>query len=174
MTLKLVGLALLPIVLAGGAVINTSLMIVDVHDGDRRLVVPVPLVLAQIALVFAPDDVKRITVPAELVRVLPAAERLITQLRGLQDTELVSVTAQDEKISISKQGHFLLVDVREHRAEQVRVKLPLAGVAAMLESYDSEGGFFRTSKLISALRSAPSGRFVHVIDGDDEISIRFW
>ena len=53
MVTKLAALALLPTVLVGGVVMNTSVLIVDVKDDDVHITVPVPLALAQVVLAFA-------------------------------------------------------------------------------------------------------------------------
>ena len=66
MITKLAALTLLPMLLVGGAVMNASVLVVDVQEaGGTHIVVPVPLALAQLALAFAPAEIKRVDMAAE-------------------------------------------------------------------------------------------------------------
>ena len=62
MLTKLAALTLAPVLLVGGVVANSSIMIVEVDTDDVRIVVPVPLSLAQVAVAFAPDEAKYIDI----------------------------------------------------------------------------------------------------------------
>ena len=44
--MKLLALTLIPVALVGGVVANSSVLLVDVNDGDTHIFVPVPLSLA--------------------------------------------------------------------------------------------------------------------------------
>lgn len=171
---KLAAAILLPTFLVGGAVMNASVMLVDVHDSDgTHIVVPVPLSLAQAALTFAPDDVKRIEAP-EVAEYLPYAEGILEELRKAPDGLLIEVEERDEHVRIAKEGDVLRVHVTEGDDSNVDLSLPLSSMQAMLRSYDAERRSFRASDLVSALKSAPDGQLVHVLDGGDEVKIRMW
>lgn len=171
---RIAAAVMLPVFLVGGAVMNASVMLVDVHDADgTHIVVPVPLTLAQAALTFAPDEAKRIQAP-ELAEYLPHAGRILEELRKAPDGLLVEVEERDEHVRIAKEGDVLRIRVTEGNRTDVDLKLPLRSVQAMLGAYDEERRSFRASDLISALKSAPDGELVHVLDGGDEVQIRMW
>lgn len=173
MLVKVAALTLLPVVLVGGAVLNSSIMLVTVHNDDVRLSIPVPLALAQIAVAFAPDEVKRIEVP-ELAQYIPYLEDIVAALQEAPDAVFVEVEDGNDHVRVYKEGDLLKVTVRESTDKQVTVQIPFVSMMAVVHAYDMEGKFFRTSRLVGALRAAPSGDLVHVIDGDDEVRIRMW
>ena len=55
--------------------------------------------------------------------------------------------------------------------ETVRVRVPLAVVAAIVESYDGES--FGFAQAASALRASP-GELVHVTDAENQVNISIW
>lgn len=169
---KVAAAILLPVFLVGGAVMNAGVMVVDVHDSDgTRIVVPVPVALAQAALIFAPDEARNIEAP-EADEYLPYAQRFVEELREAPDGVYVEVDEDDEHVRVSKEGDVLRVRVISGSDESVDVNLPLSSARAMLESYDADTRTFRASGLVSALTAAPSGKLVHVLDGGDEVEIR--
>lgn len=171
--IKLAALTMLPMLMVGGVVMNSSILLVDVHTDDVRIVVPVPLSLAQVVLAFAPDEAKYVRVP-EIAGYLPYLDRIVEELRAAPDTLLVEVLDGGDHVKIFKRGDVLRVEVDERRDKMVRVSVPLAAVAAMVDAYDTDTQTIRTSRLIGALKAAPSGELVHVIDGDEEVRIRMW
>lgn len=158
-----------------GAAMNTSVLTVDVETAEApRMVIPVPVPLAQAALVFAPDEAKRIEAP-ELARYLPHVKRALGALREAPDARLVEVRDAGEHVEISKEDDRLRIRVREAgEGARVDVELPLAAAEAALRSYDTGSGTFDTGELISALRSAPRGDLVHVVDGAEEVTVEVW
>jgi hypothetical protein len=44
----------------------------------------------------------------------------------------------------------------------------------MADAFDAETNTLRATRLVGALRAAPSSDLVHVIDGDEEVRIRMW
>ena len=44
----------------------------------------------------------------------------------------------------------------------------------MVDAYDPVTNKLRTTRIVGALRAAPSGDLVHVIDRDEEVRIRMW
>lgn len=173
-TRKLAAVALVPALLLGGAVANTSVLVVDVQTPDSpHLVIPVPLPLARAGLAFAPDEARRVELPG-LAEHLPAARKAVAALRGAPDGVFVELHDRDEHVRITKEDDLLRVRVIDGARTKVDVRLPLAVAEEALRAYDAEGGSFDTSGLAAALGSAPGGELVHVLDGDDEVSIRMW
>lgn len=170
----LAAVVLLPAFLAGGVVMNSSVLLVDVHESDgAHLVVPVPLALAQVALRFAPDEAKYLQA-REVAEYLPHAKRVVQALRASPDGVLVEVRERRNDVEVVKEGEILRVRVTEGEDSNVDLDLPLASVAAMLDAYEAERGVFRTSRLIAALKTVPRGQLVHVLDGGDQVEIRMW
>lgn len=174
MFLKAAALTFLPMVLVGSAVMNSSVMLVNVDNEDVSITVPVPLALAQIGLAFAPAEVKRIDVP-EIAQYWPYVERIIIELREAPDGVFVEVIDDgNEHVKVFKEDDLLKVEVQDGSREHVTVQIPFASMMAVVNAYDTEGEFFRTSRLVGALRAAPSGDLVRVVDGDEEVHIRMW
>jgi hypothetical protein len=174
MTKKIALVALLPLMVAGWTLTQRSLVLVNVQEaGGHRIVVPVPLALAQGALIFAPDEARFLEAP-EMDRYLPHAERVVDALRQAGDAVYVEVTDGDEHVRVSREDDVLRVRVREGSGTEVDAQLSFASARAVLRAYDRETGRFETSKLVSALQSMPRGEVVHVLDGSDQVSIRMW
>ena len=174
MFIKLAALTMLPVALVGGVVANSSIMIVEVDNDDVHIVVPVPLSLVQVAAAFAPDEAKYVEVE-EIGEFLPYLERFVDELRAIpDDAMLVEVIDRNDHVRVFKEDDLLRVQVDEKNGAKVNVRVPLASVAAMVDAYDTETGTLRTTRLIGALRAAPSGDLVHVVDGDEEVHIRMW
>lgn len=160
-----------PFLLMALALGATGIVVVDVQEGGpdgNHIVVPVPLVLAQVALGFAPDEARYVEC-TELADYHEIAEKIVAELREIEDFTMVEVIEGNENVLIRKVGDSLLVDVLDGD-EEVHCRVPLKAVGRMLASYDGEG--FSTRKLIWAVRGAGRGQLVHVIDGDDEVKIR--
>lgn len=174
MLIKAAAITLAPMMLVGGVVMNSSIMLVDVTDDDTRIVVPVPLSLAQIAVAFAPSEAKYVQVPDEVRRIWPYVDRFVEEIRDIPDVMLVEVVDGNDHVQIFKEGDVLKILVDEGGKEHVEVNVPLASLAAMVDAYDADGGYFRTSRLVGALRAAPSGDLVRVVDGNEKVHIRMW
>ncbi len=174
MLTKVAALTLLPVALVGGVVANSSIMIVEVDSEDVHIMVPVPLSLAQMAMVFAPSEAKYVEIP-EGAEYFPYLGRMVEELRNIPDgVMLVEVQDRGDHVQIFKEEDVLRIQVEETGDTQVNVRVPLATIAAMVDAYDTETGTLRTSRVVGALRAAPSGDLVHVIDGDEEVHIRMW
>jgi len=174
MLTKIAALTLLPVALVGGVVANSSVMIVEVDADDVHIIVPVPLSLAQVAVAFAPDDAKYIDID-EAGRYMPYLGRMIEELRNVpENVMLVEVIDGDDHVQLFLEDDNLRVRVEERNDTQINVRIPLASVAAMVNAYDPDTNKLRTSRLVGALRAAPSGDLVHVIDRDEEVRVRMW
>jgi hypothetical protein len=171
---KLAALTLLPVALVGGVVANSSIMIVEVDADDVHIMVPVPLSLAQVAVAFAPDEAKYIDVD-EAGEFVPYLGQFVEALRDIpDDVMLVEVLDGGDHVRVYKEGDTLQVRVIDGQDTRVNVRVPLASVAAMVDAFDADTNTFRASRLVGALRAAPSGDLVHVIDGDEEVHVRMW
>ncbi len=150
----------------------TGVAVVSVQEsgpGGTHITVPVPLVLAQAALTFAPDEAKYVECP-DLAKWQPLAEKVTEALRRCPDFTLVQVEQENgQNILIRKAGNCLVVDVTGD-GQDVHCRVPLAAAQRFLASYDGRG--FPTKAAIWALRGAPRGELVHVNDGNDDVSVR--
>lgn len=173
-TRKLAAVAVVPALLLGGAAMNTSVLVVDVQTADSpHLVLPVPMPLARAGLAFAPNEAKRVEVP-ELAEHLPGARKAVAALRQAPDGVFVEVRDGEEHVRITSEEDVLRVNVIDGSRTTVDLRLPLAAAEEALDAYDVGEGSFDTSELVAALGSGPGGELVHVLDGEDEVSIRLW
>lgn len=173
---KLAAVTVLPMLLVGGVVANSSIMLVQVHEPHEGLniTVPVPLALAQLATVFAPDELKRLELPREAVQYLPYLSRFVDELEQLPDVLLVEVEDRSDHVKIYKREGVLRVEVREDRGATVDVNIPLATVRGIVDAIDVDTRTLHASRVVGALRAAPSGEFVNVVDGEERVRIRMW
>jgi hypothetical protein len=147
-------------------------VIVDVRDGGpegTRVIVPVPIVLAQIAAKFAPQEVRHLREP-KLAEHMPLLRVVARELQHMGDAELVRVEEKDETVSILKSGGNLVIEVAGP-GEQVHVSFPVAALEQILEN--SDGDCLHPAAVLGALREI-SGDLVHVVNGDDEVRISVW
>lgn len=170
-TKLIIGLVVVPVLFLG-TLLTADYAVVDVREGGphgMRVIVPVPLSLARMAMSFAPAELQYVAVP-EIAEYLPHAERIVAELRDVRDGVLVSVEQQSESVLIEKSGNALEIHVDDGDAV-VDVVLPLHAVMDVVRSYDGEG--FDTRDLIRAAGRA-SGNVVHVKDGGDEVNVWVW
>ena len=78
--------------------------------------------------------------------------------------------SRDETVLVTKSGPDLVVSVSTPD-ETVRVRVPLAMLAELVNSYDGES--FGFTEAISALGEA-QGELVYVKDSDNEVNISIW
>ncbi len=170
-TKLIIGLLLAPAIFLA-LLLSADYAIVDVREGGpdgMRIIVPVPLALARLALNFAPAEAKYVQVP-EVADYLPYAERIVEELRHAPDGVLVSVEERDENVRVEKVGDTLAVYVVDG-AEIVDVKVPFDAVLDIVRAYDGEG--FDTRDLLRAVGRA-HGNVVHVRGGDEEVRVWVW
>jgi hypothetical protein len=150
---------------AAGAVAATGVVVVDVREArdGHRIVVPVPLALAQAAAVFVPDRQTRIDLGPEATRYLPIAAQALDALAEAEDAELVRVEEPGKVVSIRKEGDLLRIRVHE-RDEEVNVQVPLALARSVL----SGGGRVSASQAVWALQRARLTRLVDVQGSNGE------
>jgi hypothetical protein len=168
-TLKAILLSVILVPLAFLA--SARYAIVDVHEKGPdgvRLMIPVPLALAQFALYFVPDELTRVQVP-ELDEYLESAQSIVAELAAVENAELVRVTEGQDQITVAKRGKNIEVDAVG--SETVRVRAPIETLEAILQA--CRGEHIEASQILSALRASP-GALVHVNDGSTEVKVRLW
>lgn len=167
-------LALLSAVLT--ACFATGVAIVDVREGGpdgQHIVVPVPLMIAQVALALAPIDAGRLDLAEhggpELRRHLSAAREIVVALAEAPDGELVRVEEAGELVVVEKRGDSLHVEVHDGD-DDVDVTVPLD---AVLEAVPADGRI-DASALVGALRRARLTKLADVRSGEDHVQISIW
>jgi hypothetical protein len=172
--LKLAIVLGVPIALVA-TVASLGVVVVDVREGGpdgSRIVVPVPLVLAQAAVALAPmaapDHAMR--VPEEAVEHMGLAREVVEALAAAPDGEFVRVEERDETVVITKEGQTLKVRVTGKR-ESVSVNVPLHLALSALPGRD---GRIRTAALAGALAGVRFTDIVDVKDGNDHVRVWVW
>jgi hypothetical protein len=168
--LILVTAAAMPVA-AGATVAATGVAWVDVREGGpngTHIVVPVPLLAAEVASAFAPIPDLRSEM-GEAREHLGAARKILDALRDSPDGELVRVEEKDETVVIAKEGDTLRVHV-SGRNEDVTVNVPLESAAQVIRP----DGRIDPAAAIRGLRHARFQTLVEVRDGDDHIKISLW
>lgn len=170
-----VGIALAaPFLLTAIMVGATGLVVVDVKEGGpdgHHFMIPVPLVLAQAALTFAPNEARYVECP-EFAPYQDLTVRILEELESIPDAVLVEVEDGGDSVLIRKEGENILVNVTEGDRQSVECKVPLPTALEIVRAYDGTG--FPTMTAIKGLRKASMGTLVHVQDGSDEIRIRMF
>ena len=113
--LKLAVILGVPIALMA-TVASLGVVVVDVREGGpdgHRIVVPVPLVLAQAAVALAPVAApdKAMRIPEDAAEHMGLAREVVEALAEAPDGEFVRVEERDETVVISKEGRTLKVRV---------------------------------------------------------------
>jgi hypothetical protein len=167
-------LASIPMAL-GAVVAGTGVMVVDVEEADgTRIVVPVPLLLAETAARFAPTQQAEAAVHRQLSRArryLPAAEEVLAAVAESPDFELVRVDDGEEHVRVRKVGDVLQVRVESPR-ETVNVNVPFDLARQALRQ--ARSGRVSAGDLVAALRRARLTRIADVRDGGDHVTITIW
>jgi len=160
-------------------------MVVDVHvvdvsdhddiqvDAPLHIKVPFPLLIANIATGFIPDEA------FEEARVPPEAraqkELVLATVRALlesPDAELVKVRTEGANVDIYKDGDTLRIAVDADDAV-VRCNIPIDGILKALEDWDWET--FDPQMVFDVLRAAESGDLVTVATKDGvRVAIKMW
>jgi hypothetical protein len=172
---KLAVLLGVPIALLA-TVASLGVVVVDVREGGpdgNRIVVPVPLVLAQAALAIAPAVVaheEKMEIPEEALEHMGLAREVIEALAAAPDGELVRVEERNELVVISKEGRSLRVRVTSD-TENVSVNVPLH---LALQALPDERGRLRTVALAGALSSVRFTDLVEVQNGKDHVRVYVW
>jgi hypothetical protein len=170
MLLKAVGVLSLATV---GGLASMDYAVVDVKQGGpdgARIVVPVPLLLAEAALGFAPAEARQVKIDKDAERWLPVARKLAAELRTIPDAELVRVQEHDSDVRIAKVGDHLEIHVHDN-GDDVSVNVPLETLDQVLASV--HGGRLDVRAALGALHSA-NGPLVDVRSGRDHVKVRMF
>ena len=172
--LKLAVILGVPIALMA-TVASLGVVVVDVREGGpdgHRIVVPVPLVLAQAAVALAPVAApdKAMRIPEDAAEHMGLAREVVEALAEAPDGEFVRVEERDETVVISKEGRTLKVRVTGKR-ESVSVNVPLH---LALSALPGEDGRIRTAALAGALSGVRFTDLVDVKDGNDHVRVWVW
>ncbi|TVR64359.1 MAG: hypothetical protein EA422_06435 [Gemmatimonadales bacterium] len=152
----------------------TSVLLVEVTPEDGpRVVVPVPYALVRAGLALAPRDVRRIPVP-ELTPHLEDVRTVLATLQEAPDGVFIEIESPHEHVVISKGEGALRITVVDGGETRVEAALPLSLLASAQDAFDGETGSLHTGALVRALRHAPRGPLVHLVDGGTEVQIRAW
>jgi hypothetical protein len=168
--LILAGAAAMPLA-AGATVAATGVAWVDVREGGpngTRIVVPVPLLAAEVAAAFVPIPDIRAEM-GEAREHLGAARKVLDALRESPDGELVRVEEKDETVVIAKEGDTLRIHVTGKK-EDVIVNVPLESAAQVIRP----DGRIDPAAAVRGLRHARFQTLVEVRDGDDHVKISLW
>lgn len=169
--IKLVAILAIPAALLA-TVASLGVVFVDVREGGpsgHHIFLPIPLVLAQAAVAFAPDHEARIDV-GDVARHLPVAREVLEALAEAPDGELVRVEEPGQQVLVSKVGRALQVRVRE-RDHEVTVNLPLR---MALQILPADGHTISASHAVGALWGARFTDLVEVRDGRDHVKVWVW
>ncbi len=175
------GISTLPAVLLAAfaglvtAVFLADWVIVDVEttNADQvHIVVPFPLVLADIAMAFIPNDTfNEAEVPAELSEHREVIMDSLESLIACPDTTLVKVKNQDTLVLITKKGDTLHIEV-DSDGNHVRCAIPVDGIRNALENWDWQT--FDPDVLLDALHEADGGPLIKVEAEDARVAISMW
>ena len=155
------------------SVAATGVAVVDVRDSGpagHRIIVPVPLVAAQVAAAFVPHGARRIDV-GEARRYLPAASEVLKALAEAPDGELVRVEQPNESVRIAKVGRDLAIDVKSPDGE-VSVDVPIDLATTVLSEIES--GEASPASLVGALRKARLTTIADVRQGGKHVRVTVW
>jgi len=138
-------------------VASLGVMVVDVQEGGpdgHRIVVPVPLVLAQAAVAVAPAVADReLRVPDnDVLEHIGVARGVLEAIAAAPDGELVRVEERDEQVLIVKEGDALRVRVHGKDGEDVSVRVPLTVALNALPGDDGRISALALAGSMSAVR----------------------
>ena len=155
---------------AVGTVAATGVAWVDVREGGaegHRIVVPVPLLLADAALAFVPDDELDVDIGDEAAEHLRRSHELFQALAEAPDGEYVRVEDGDTRVLVEKAGDLLKVRVKDGDRTDVDVNLPIDSIREII----GKDGRVQPRAAIRALRHARFSTLVEVRDGEDHVKV---
>ena len=160
----------------GAGTILMDWVIVDVQTPQPEVIhikAPLPLVLADIALAFIPDDAMQdMVVPREVRNQRDTVMAALAGLIDAPDGVLVEVTTPDETVNIENRGRKLIIDV-ETEDTVVHCSFPLAGIQKSLGDWNWEA--FEPRMVLTALHHTSPGVLVDVaVDDGTKVKITKW
>ena len=109
---------------------KTGLLIVNVQNRDGNLFLPVPLLLVNGALNFAPIADK-VSMPHEFQHHSEVVQAAATELLNCPDGPFVEISNRDANMMVSKQGENLIVDIKTDD-KKVYVQIPIKATGKTL------------------------------------------
>lgn len=147
-------------------------VLVDVQTPEPeafRIMIPFPLIIADIATAFIPEEVtQEMQVPPELRAQRDAVMAALSGLVEAPDGALVEVTTPNETVNIVKKGRNLLIDVDADDAT-VHCSVPIYGIHKSFERWDWVA--FEPKLMLTALHNASPGVMVDV-DAEDGTKVK--
>lgn len=157
------------------AAVMMDWVVVDVQTMDEdavHIVVPFPLLMADLALSFVPEEaLADATLPPELAANKEAILGAVRALADTPDAVLVRVEESDTRVVIAKEGDTLTIAVDDD-ADRVRCAIPINGVRDALEDWDWQR--VDPHMLIDIVASARPGTMVRVESDDARVAIHTW
>lgn len=170
------------VLLAGTAGLLTATlmmdwMVVDVYvveeDTPIHIKVPFPLVVADIAAGFIPDELlEEAEIPPEVTAQKELVLATVAALLDSPDMHLVKVRTEDADVDVFKDGDTLRISVDADDAV-VRCNIPIDGVLTALEKWDWET--FDPQMVFDVLHAAENGELVTVTTDDGvRVAVKMW
>lgn len=157
------------------AAVVADWVVVDVQTLDEdavHVIVPMPLVAADLALAFVPDEVfDDATLPPEVAANRDAILGAVRALADAPDATLVKVDSPDAVVEIAKHGSQLTVVVDADDA-RVRCAIPIDGVRDALEKWDWQR--LDPRLLVDIVHAARPGTLVRVEAEDARVAVLTW
>lgn len=139
--------------------------------GGHRIVVPVPTVLAQIALPFIPHEARELGLTPEFETLLPLAEGFSRALQSHPDVVLATMRSPHGRALLHKAGEDLRLDAGS-AGSGIHCRLPLRSAERLLVA--CRDGTLTTSELARTLWSLPGGEYASFTSGGEEVRIGIW
>lgn len=157
-------------------VASLGVMVVDVQEGGpdgHRIVVPVPLVLAQAAVAVAPAIAeKELRIPDnDVLEHIGLARGVLEAIAAGPDGELVRVEERDEQVLVIKEGNALRIRVHGRKGEDVAVRVPLDVV---LNALPGDDGRISALALAGSMSMVRFTDLVDVREGDSHVRVWVW
>jgi len=111
------------VAVAGIVIQKTGVLIVDVQNRDGHIFLPIPMLLVNTALNFAPVT-DHVNIPDELNTHSDLVQAAANELMRCPDGPFVEVTTPQEKVLITKKGANIIVDIKS-QDEKVYVQIPI-------------------------------------------------
>ena len=152
-------------------------MVVDVHviedDTPIHIKVPFPLIVANLAAGFIPDEVfEDAQIPPEAKAQKELVLATVRSLLDSPDAEYVKVRTEDANVNIFKDGDTLRIEVDADDAV-VRCNVPIDGILEALEDWDWET--FDPKMVLDVLHAAENGELVTVTTDDGvRVAVKMW
>lgn len=141
----------------------------------HRIVVPVPMTLAKVALLAAPEktiEKANIAVPHDFPLDRKAALEIARSLRESPDGVFVKVDTPQECVRIEKSGNTLQVQVKSQEGN-MQFALPLEFMESCIDSVDNDGRI-RNIRLASALSDLRFSHLAQVKTKDVDVEVWSW